>query len=151
MGKIRAALASRRDPDLVILARTAAPMVTDMGDTIARITAYAAAGADAIFLLGVASAEQLAEISNAVALPIALGTSGTGDFDKATLKAHRVRIALQGNQPFLAALQAYRQTLTAMHAGTPPKEIKAVLLDADLKRLTNDSAYRQQMKDWLGG
>jgi carboxyvinyl-carboxyphosphonate phosphorylmutase len=126
-------------------------MVTDMGDTIARITAYAAAGADAIFLLGVASAEQLAEISNAVALPIALGTSGTGDFDKATLKAHRVRVALQGNQPFLAALQAYRQTLTAMHAGTPPKEIKAVLPDADLKRLTNDSAYRQQMKDWLGG
>jgi carboxyvinyl-carboxyphosphonate phosphorylmutase len=151
LGKIRAALATRRDPDLVILARTAAPMVTDIADTIARITAYAEAGADAIFLLGVATAEQLAKISKAVALPMALGTSGTGDFDNATLAAHRVRIALQSNQPFFAALEAYRQALTLMRAGTPPKEIKAVLPDADLKRLTRDSTYRQQMKDWLGG
>jgi methylisocitrate lyase len=45
VGKIRAAVAARRDPELLIIARTDA---NDAADALARCRAYAAAGADVI-------------------------------------------------------------------------------------------------------
>jgi carboxyvinyl-carboxyphosphonate phosphorylmutase len=53
LGKLRAALAARTDPDLVIAARTSALSVTGPEDAVARARAYAEAGADAIFVTGV--------------------------------------------------------------------------------------------------
>ena len=47
--KIRAAVASRRDPGFVIMARTDARGVTGFDDAVHRANLYLAAGADAIF------------------------------------------------------------------------------------------------------
>ncbi|MBK9120368.1 MAG: isocitrate lyase/phosphoenolpyruvate mutase family protein [Phycisphaerales bacterium] len=47
--KLAAAVASRRDPDFMIIARTDARGVTSYDDAVARAHAYLAAGADAIF------------------------------------------------------------------------------------------------------
>src|SRR5690606_21324359 len=52
-GKMRAALAGRRDPRLMIAGRTSAVSVTGLDDAVRRIAAYEAAGVDAIFLIGV--------------------------------------------------------------------------------------------------
>ncbi|MGY1738024.1 isocitrate lyase/PEP mutase family protein [Geodermatophilus sp. SYSU D00684] len=49
-GKIRAAAAARRDPDLVLIARTDAVAVTGVDDALARARAYAEAGADLLFV-----------------------------------------------------------------------------------------------------
>ncbi|MGY1781815.1 isocitrate lyase/PEP mutase family protein [Geodermatophilus sp. SYSU D01036] len=49
-GKIRAAAAARRDPDLVLIARTDAVAVTGVDDALARARAYAGAGADLLFV-----------------------------------------------------------------------------------------------------
>ncbi|MCZ2839100.1 isocitrate lyase/PEP mutase family protein [Modestobacter sp. VKM Ac-2985] len=49
-GKIRAAVEARRDPDLLIIARTDAVAVTGTDDAIARARAFAAAGADVLFV-----------------------------------------------------------------------------------------------------
>ncbi|RFU19787.1 isocitrate lyase/PEP mutase family protein [Geodermatophilus marinus] len=49
-GKIRAAAAARRDPDLVLIARTDAVAVTGVDDALARARAYADAGADVLFV-----------------------------------------------------------------------------------------------------
>ncbi|MGY1717176.1 oxaloacetate decarboxylase [Geodermatophilus sp. SYSU D01106] len=50
VGKIRAAAAARRDPDLVLIARTDAVAVTGVDDALARARAYAEAGADLLFV-----------------------------------------------------------------------------------------------------
>ncbi len=64
---MRAALAGRRDPDLVIAGRTSAISVTGVEDAIARAQAYEAAGVDAIFLVGLKTRGQLEAVSAAPA------------------------------------------------------------------------------------
>ncbi len=49
-GKVRAAVAARRDPDLVVIARTDAVAVTGVDDALERARAYADAGADLLFV-----------------------------------------------------------------------------------------------------
>ena len=49
VGKMRAALAGRQDPRLVIVGRTAAVTLTGIADAIARLKAYEAAGVDMLF------------------------------------------------------------------------------------------------------
>jgi 2,3-dimethylmalate lyase len=50
VGKLRAAVSARRDPDLVLIARTDAVAVTGVDDALARARAYAEAGADLLFV-----------------------------------------------------------------------------------------------------
>jgi carboxyvinyl-carboxyphosphonate phosphorylmutase len=50
VGKIRAAVAARRDPDLVVIARTDAVAVSGVADAVSRARAYAEAGADVLFV-----------------------------------------------------------------------------------------------------
>ena len=52
VGKMRAALAGREDPALVVAARTSAMSVAGLDETILRARAYAATGVDALFLVG---------------------------------------------------------------------------------------------------
>src|SRR5580698_3523470 len=58
-GKIRAALAARTDPSLVIVARTSAVSVTGLDDAVERARHYAHEGADALFLTGISTPAQL--------------------------------------------------------------------------------------------
>ncbi|MHA6631094.1 isocitrate lyase/PEP mutase family protein [Pseudonocardia sichuanensis] len=56
--KIRAAVDARTDPDFVIIARSDALWVNkDLDDCVARLEAYAAAGADAVFPTGITAAQ----------------------------------------------------------------------------------------------
>jgi len=66
VGKIRAALDARRDPEFFIIARTDARSVTGLDDAIARASAYAEAGADAIFVEAPHSREEYASIARAL-------------------------------------------------------------------------------------
>src|SRR6185312_3795220 len=50
VGKIRAAVAARRDPDFLLIARTDAAAVEGLSAGIDRARAYAAAGADVLFV-----------------------------------------------------------------------------------------------------
>jgi carboxyvinyl-carboxyphosphonate phosphorylmutase len=149
-GKMRAALAARRDPDLVIIGRTSAMGMTGLDDTLARARAYAAAGVDAIFLVGVQSREQLDAVTGAVKLPIMLGSAGAALMDDAYLSARRVRICLKGHQPFAAAVQAVYATLEALRKGTPPRDIAGLASPELMKRVTRDQDYKAWSKDFLG-
>jgi carboxyvinyl-carboxyphosphonate phosphorylmutase len=53
VGKMRAALKARQDPELVIVGRTAAVSINGVEDAISRGRAYEAAGVDALFFVGV--------------------------------------------------------------------------------------------------
>jgi 2-methylisocitrate lyase-like PEP mutase family enzyme len=70
--KIRAAVAARRDPDFLIIARTDARAVIDFEEAIARANLAIAAGADMAFVEAVASLEEMAETPQRVNGPCLL-------------------------------------------------------------------------------
>ncbi len=148
-GKMRAAVAARRDAGLVIAGRTSAPSMTSIADTIARAKAYAAAGVDAIFLVGVKTRADLAAIAAEVKLPLILGGAGKEIMDRELLAQRGVRVCLQGHQPFAAAVRAVHDTLRALREGTPPEKIDTAASDEVMKRLTRNDDYARWMKDWL--
>ena len=151
VGKMKAALAGRQDPALCIAGRTSAISISGLDDAIARGKAYEAAGVDALFFVGVKTRAELDAISAATKLPLILG-GGTPELSNlAYLGARRVRVALQGHQPFAAAVKAIHDTLKALRDGTPPSKVQGVA-DAELmKRVTRDADYTKWTKDFLGG
>lgn len=151
IGKMKAALSGRQDPDLVIAGRTSAPMLTSIEDTIARARAYEAVGVDAMFLVGIRTRAQLEAVSSAIKLPIILGGGGPELTDRDYLSAQRVRIALQGHQPIMAAVQAVHDTLKSLREGTPPAKLGGVASADLMKRVTRDADYGRWTKDFLGG
>jgi oxaloacetate decarboxylase len=151
VGKMKAALAGRRDPDLVIAGRTSAPALSSVEDTIVRARAYEAAGVDAVFLVGIKSPEQLAAISAAIKLPIILGTAPATMMDLPYLASQRVRVCLQGHLPFQASIQAIYATLKALREGMRPAEIQGLPAPELVRTVTRADDYDRQMRDWLGG
>jgi carboxyvinyl-carboxyphosphonate phosphorylmutase len=151
LGKVRAALVARVDPALCIVARTSAMSFTDTDDAIARAVSYEAAGADALFFAAVKSAEQVRAVRAATTLPIIIG-GAEGDLgDRDALTAMGVRIALQGHQPFMAAVQAVHDTLKALREGLPPRDLVNQPSPALMKRVTRDEHYAQAVRDFMGG
>ena len=66
VGKMKAALAGRQDPRLIIVGRTSALSITGVADTIARLKAYEEAGVDMLFMAGVKTRKELDEVASAV-------------------------------------------------------------------------------------
>jgi len=115
---MKAALAGRRDRDVVIAGRTSAIGISGLAVTILRAKAYEAAGVDAMFLVGVKTREELEAIAAEVQIPIILGGVPAALMDRTYLASRGVRICLQGHQPFQAAVRAIHDTLKALREGT---------------------------------
>lgn len=69
VGKIRAAVAARRDSDFVIVARTDARTVHGIEEAIRRARAYAEAGADVLFVESPESVEEMKHITSSLEKP----------------------------------------------------------------------------------
>jgi carboxyvinyl-carboxyphosphonate phosphorylmutase len=151
VGKLRAALAGRQDPGLVIVGRTGAVPVNGVADAVARCRAYEAAGVDALFVLGIKTRAQLEPIAAAVEVPLILGGAGPEVMDLDYLATQGVRICLQGHQPFLAAVNAVHETLRALRAGTPAGKLAGLPSDELMKRVSREADYARWTKDFLGG
>ena len=149
VGKMRAAVAARQDPALVIAGRTSAMQIAGEAETIARARAYEAAGVDAIFLVGVTTRAQLDALAGAVKIPLMLGGTPAVLSDRAYLAERGVRIALQGHLPFAAAIRAIHDTLKALRDGTKPGDVTGIADEALMKRVTRDADYRRWMADYL--
>jgi oxaloacetate decarboxylase len=149
VGKMRAAVSARQDPGLVIVGRTQAISVTSLDDTIARGKAYAAAGVDALFFVGLKKRAELDAIAAAVDLPIILGGGSAELDDRDYLAARGVRVALQGHQPFMAAVRAVHDTLKALRDGVKPKDLPGVASAELMKTVTRDAEHRRWMKEFL--
>ncbi len=151
VGKMKAAIAGRQDPRLVIVGRTSALSISGVEDTIARLRAYEAAGVDMLFMAGVKTRAQLDAVSAAVKLPLFLGGAGDELYDLDYLSARNVRICLQTHAPFMAAVQATYETLKALREGTPVRDLKNIASADLMKRVTRQSDYARWTKDFLGG
>ena len=149
VGKMRAALAGRQDPRLVVAGRTSAAAVTGIDDAVARARAYEDAGVDALFLVGLRTRAEVAAVASATRLPLILGGAGPELRDRSWLAEHRVRVALQGHQPFAAAVNAVYETLKALREGAPPGELAGVAPPDLMRRVTRDADYRRWMEEFL--
>lgn len=153
-GKMRAAVAGRVDPDLVILARTSAATITGRDDCIARIKAYAKTGVDGITLIGARSRDDLDALCAATDLPIMLG--GLGSIAPTPDEAAKMgaRICLRGHQPYLASLaatySAIQQVLGENASGQKSQEAAPPVIDAKILRgLIREDAYDSDSEQFL--
>jgi len=151
VGKMKAALAARRDPRLAIVGRTSAMAVSGLEDALARGRAYAAAGVDALFFLGVRTRAQLEALAGECKIPIVLGGVGADLNDREFLGAHGVRISLQGHQPFMAAVAAVRETMKALREGTPPAKLANLASAQLMQQVSRDADYARWGENFLGG
>jgi carboxyvinyl-carboxyphosphonate phosphorylmutase len=151
VGKMKAALAGRQDAALCIAGRTSALSISGLDDAIARGKAYEQAGVDALFFVGVKTRAELDALSAATRVPLILGGVSGELTDLAYLAARRVRIALQGHQPFAAAVKAVHDTLKALREGTPPSALSGLAGVELMKRVTRDADYCRWTKEFLGG
>jgi oxaloacetate decarboxylase len=150
VGKMRAALAGRQDPRLVIVGRTSALTITGVADTIARFKAYEAAGVDMLFTAGVKSRAELDAIAAAVKLPLFLGSASKDLYDLSYLASRNVRVCLQGHAPIMAAINAVHGTLRALREGQPAWEFENISPPSELmKRATRQPDYAAWRSDFL--
>jgi len=151
VGKMRAALAGREDKSLCVIGRTSAPSITGIDDAIARGRAYEAAGVDGLFIAGGVSRAQLDAIADALKLPLLLSGVSAELSDRDYLASRRVRIALQGHQPFAAAVQAVHATLKALRDGVAPGKLSGVAPAGLMRQVLREEKYEEWTRTFLGG
>ncbi|MBM3358143.1 MAG: oxaloacetate decarboxylase [Betaproteobacteria bacterium] len=148
-GKLRAAVAARRDASLVIAGRTAALKVEGTEGAVARAKAYAATGVDAIFIVGLETLEQIEAIYAAVKLPIIVGTAPPS-LKREDMAARGARILLQGHQPVAAAVKALHETYAHLYSGGAPADLKSrVASPQEMERLVAGETYRKWQREYL--
>ncbi len=150
IGKLKAAVAARHDPALVIAGRTSAVAISGLDDAMARVKAYSATGVDAIFLAGAKSWQEIDGIRSVTALPIFLGTAPPALLDRDKLAAKGVRICLLGHQPIQAAVQAVQSTMEALRNGTDPDKLPRLASKQTMARVTRAADYARWGDDFLG-
>jgi len=145
VGKMRAALAARVDPNLMIIGRTSAFGVTGEQDALLRAKAYEAAGVDALFMLGLKNHQQIELLRTQINIPLMVA----GFCDSEFLGSQGVRICLQGHDPVKASIQAVYDTLKALRSGTPPGKIENLASAELMKKVTRDAEYQRWIEDFL--
>jgi len=149
VGKLKAAVAARRDPSLIIAGRSSALKVEGTEGAVARAKAYAATGVDAIFLVGVESLDQVKAVRDAVKLPIIVG-SAPPSLKREDLAAAGARILLQGHQPVAAAVKALREVYEHLFKGGSAADLKSKIASGEeMNKLTRNDAYRKSQRDYL--
>lgn len=108
--------------DIVVIARTDALGVNGAGDALDRARRYADAGADAVFIEGIRTADEIAAVTAAVSVPVVVSLSEAGGPPGLTPHAAAVAGAALVIVPvrgLLAALGAFAAELGAIATGEP--------------------------------
>jgi carboxyvinyl-carboxyphosphonate phosphorylmutase len=147
VGKMKAALAARSDPDFVIIGRSGSVATTGVEDALMRIAAYQDAGVDAIFLSGLSTREEVEACAGACRVPLLLGNVPPDLRDTETLGKLGVRAVITGHRPHSAAVRATYETLRDTRAGVLAKqpEDEAPMMD----RLSRKKQYGEWRKAFL--
>jgi len=150
VGKMKAALAARQDPQMIVLGRTSAVGPNGVDDGIRRAQAYLDAGVDGIMFVGVKTRAELETIAAAIDAPIMLGGTGAELKDPVYLAECGVRVSLQGHQPFMAAVQAMHDCLKALREGTLPAQLQGIASNELMQRLSRSASYCSWQDEYLG-
>jgi 2,3-dimethylmalate lyase len=134
VGKVKAAVAARQDPDLVLIARSDAVAVEGVQAGIDRVLRYREAGADLLFLDALPSLDAIEQVGVALAGEPVLFSWGEGGLTPPTtldqLRGWGFRVVIFPVAALLASVSATRAVLARIGAdGTPAGAM------ADLPRL----------------
>ncbi len=117
IAKIRAAVAARRDPEFMIIARTDARAVAGLEEALARANAALDAGADMAFVEAPQTMEELAAIPKRVSGPCLLNVvrgGKTPDIDLPQAQAMGYRLAIVPGLLLKAVIGACHQALAEL-------------------------------------
>ena len=152
--KIRAAVAARRDPDFVIIARTDSRGVTDFDDAVRRSKLYLDAGADAIFPEAMENADEFAAFAKQVKAPLLANMTEFGRgplLDVSTLAGLGYRMVLYPLTAFRAALRAAQDTLRdVLEKGHQRDRVPHMLTRAELYDLLGYAGYEARDRAYFG-
>src|SRR6184192_14644 len=109
VGKIKAAVGARRDPNFMIIARTDARGVEDFDRVVERAGEYLAAGADAIFPEALQSAEEFRDFAKEIDVPCMANMT---EFGKSPLLSF-LELAEIGYKMVIFPQSAFRVTMKA--------------------------------------
>jgi len=151
VGKIKAAVAARRDPDFMIIARTDARAVEDFDRTLDRAQHYLEAGADAIFPEALQSAEEFRDFANEIDLPLLANMT---EFGKSPLLSFPdlaelgYRMVIFPMSAFRVAMKASERFLRALKkSGSQEEWIDEMQTRQELYELLD---YDPATEEWLG-
>src|SRR5215467_6148614 len=141
VGKIHAAVDTRQDPDLVIIARSDARAVEGLQASLDRVNAYLEAGADVGFVEAPQNIEELRVVARQVKGPALVNVFEGGKtpmVPAGELEAMGFRLGIYPSQTHRAAIRAAQRVLAAL------KE------DGDTRRIEADLATFQEREDVVG-
>jgi carboxyvinyl-carboxyphosphonate phosphorylmutase len=150
VGKMKAALSARRDKSFVIAGRTSAPRIEGTEGTVRRLKAYAEAGVDAVFAVGLESLDQLAAIRTAVGgLPIIVG-SAPASISREELAKGGARILIQGHPVLAATVKALQDAYSHLHSGGKPSELASrIATNKEMDAVLGADLYKAWRKEFL--
>jgi methylisocitrate lyase len=152
--KVRAAVAARRDPDFVVVARTDARSVEGFEAAVERARAYLDAGADMIFPEALESVDEFARFARAVPAPLIanmteFGRSPLLPFDQ--LAALGYCAVLYPLTPFRAAMRAAFDTLRLLHdSGSQAAALDRMQTRAELYDLIGYRDWEARDRSYFG-
>lgn len=122
--KIGAAVAAKVDRDFVINARTDAIAVFGIDEAIRRGNAYAAAGADLIFVEAPRSAEEIKRVIKSIRAPVSINMTDGGKTPLATIQELEewgaARVSIPVTAVFVAARAVERAMQVILAEGVSP-------------------------------
>jgi carboxyvinyl-carboxyphosphonate phosphorylmutase len=150
IGKMRAAIAGRQDPDLVIVARSSAIQIAGLEAAVERARAYQSAGVDVLHFAGIKTRAELDAVSAATTLPIVVGNSWHDIDDLDYLAERRVRVCQRGHRPLMAAIQAVYETMQGLRIGAASSAMPKAASPELVRQLTHQDDFERWTKDFLG-
>ena len=151
VGKIKAAVASRRDPNFMIIARTDARAVEDFDRAVERAGEYLAAGADAIFPEALQSLEEFRDFAKEIDAPLLANMTEFGKSPLLTfeqLADFGYRMVIFPQSAFRVSMKASEEFLRALKkSGTQSDWIDKMQTRQELYELLD---YDPAAEEWLG-
>jgi 2-methylisocitrate lyase-like PEP mutase family enzyme len=144
VGKIHAAVDTRRDPDLVIIARSDARAALGLAAAIDRVNAYLEAGADVGFVEAPQSVEELRIVGHEVrgpALANVFEGGKTPTLGAAALAAMGFRLGIYPSQTQRAAIRAAQRVLRALKEDGDTRRVEALLASFDEREAAVGTAH----------
>lgn len=152
--KVRAAVAARRDPDFVVIARTDARSVTGFEDAVRRAGLYTEAGADVIFPEAMESADEFARFAKEVPVPLLANMTEFGRgplLDAATLGELGYKLILYPLTAFRSAMKAAEETLADLQrSGHQRASVPRMLTRAELYERLGYTGYETRDRAYFG-
>ena len=146
VGKIKAAVDTRRDQDMVIIARTDARAVEGLQAALDRMNAYLDAGADVGFVEAPQNAQELAAIPKAFSKPALANIfegGKTPPLPRRELEAMGYRIGIYPSQTHRAAITAAKKVLAVLKRDGDTAAIESELATfMDREDAVNSAGWR---------